>query len=83
MVMAKTPTDTPTRIRKILAVNMKRLRAEREYTQEDLAFEADLDRSYIAHVERLKRNPSLDNVAKIAKALGVEVCELLRPLLRK
>jgi transcriptional regulator with XRE-family HTH domain len=83
MVMAKTPTNPPTRIRKILAVNMKRLRAEREYTQEDLAFEAGLDRSYIAHVERLKRNPSLDNVAKIAKALGVEVYELLRPLLRK
>jgi transcriptional regulator with XRE-family HTH domain len=83
MVMAKTPTDPPTRIRKILAVNMKRLRAEREYTQEDLAFEAGLDRSYIAHVERLKRNPSLDNVAKIAKALGVEVYELLRPILRK
>jgi transcriptional regulator with XRE-family HTH domain len=83
MVMAKTLTDTPTRIRKILAVNMKRLRAAREYSQEDLAFEAGLDRSYIAHVERLKRNPSLDNVAKIAKALGVEVHELLRPILRK
>lgn len=81
--MAKTPTDPPTRIRKILAVNIKRLRTELGYTQETLAFEADLDRSYIAHVERLRRNPSLDNVAKIAKALRVEVDELLRPFLPK
>ena len=77
--MAKTKTDRPTKIRKILAVNMKQLRAARAFSQEDLALEADLDRTYIAHVERLARNPSLDNVAKIAKALGVDVHELLMP----
>lgn len=77
--MAKTRTDRPTKIRKILAANMKRLRADRGYSQEDLAFESGMDRSYLSHVEALMRNPSLDNVAKIAKALGVEVHELLTP----
>ena len=62
--------------RSLLALNMKRLRAERGWSQDALALEADLDRTFIAHVERLKRNISLDNVEKIAVALGVPVCEL-------
>ena len=43
-----------------------------------LALEAGLDRTFIAHIERLARNPSLDNVEKIAIALGVTAAELLR-----
>jgi transcriptional regulator with XRE-family HTH domain len=44
-----------------------------------LAFESDLHRTFIAHVEREVRNISLDNVEKIAIALGVEPFELLKP----
>lgn len=64
--------------RDILAVNMVRLRQERAWSQEDLAFEADLHRTFIAHVERQVRNISLDNIEKIADALGVTVAELLQ-----
>ncbi|MBU3624753.1 helix-turn-helix transcriptional regulator [Polynucleobacter sp. JS-Safj-400b-B2] len=64
-------------IREVLATNMVRLRHELEWSQEDLAFEADLHRTFIAHVERQVRNISLDNVEKIADALGVGVSELL------
>jgi transcriptional regulator with XRE-family HTH domain len=56
---------------------MVRLRQERAWSQEDLAFEADLHRTFIAHVERQVRNISLDNIEKIADALGVTVAELL------
>lgn len=63
--------------REILAANMKLLRAEQKLSQEDLALECDLHRTFIAHVERGARNVSLDNIEKIANALGVSVCRLL------
>ena len=58
---------------------MKRLRALHGWSQDALALEADLDRTFIAHVERLRRNISLDNIEKIAVALDVPIHELLTP----
>lgn len=63
--------------REILAANMKMLRAEQKLSQEDLALECDLHRTFIAHVERGARNISIDNIEKIANALGVSVSQLL------
>ena len=48
-------------------------------SQEGLAFECGLHRTYIAHLERLVRNPSLENVEKIAAALELQVFEILTP----
>jgi len=62
--------------RDVLAINMLRLRQERGWSQETLAFEAGLHRTFIAHVERQVRNIALDNVEKIARAFGVSVAEL-------
>jgi len=59
---------------------MKRLRAVHGWSQDGLALEAGLDRTFIAHVERLRRNISLDNIEKIADALDVPIHELLVPL---
>lgn len=58
---------------------MKRLRGARDWSQDGLALEAGLDRTFIAHVERLRRNISLDNIEKIAVALDVPIHELLMP----
>ena len=69
--------------RELLAVNMIRRRRELGWSQEALAAEADLHRTFIAHVERQARNPSLDSVTKIANALGLQVWELLRPSSRR
>lgn len=66
--------------RQLLATNIIRLRGELGFSQEALAFEAGLHRTFIAHVERQSRNISIDNVEKIARALGVEVFELLMPI---
>ena len=66
-------------VREVLATNMVKLRHDLGWSQEDLAFEADLHRTFIAHVERQVRNISLDNVEKIADALGVGVAELFSP----
>lgn len=65
--------------RALLARNMVRLRAERGLSQEALALEAGLHRTFITHVERQVRNISIDNIEKIAAALGVEVHALLLP----
>lgn len=66
--------------RDLLATNVIRLRQAKGWSQEALAFEAELHRTFIAHVERQARNISLDNVERIATALGVECYELLVPL---
>lgn len=65
--------------RHILANNIRLLRAERNWSQEDLAFESELHRTFIAHVEREVRNISLDNIERIAQAFGVPVHQLLMP----
>ncbi len=64
--------------RQILAANMRRLRAERQWTQEELAYRGGIDRSFLAHVERSARNVSVDVIERIAIALGVPVQELFR-----
>ncbi|WP_338691742.1 helix-turn-helix transcriptional regulator [Bradyrhizobium sp. 26S5] len=46
-------------------------------TQEKLAFEADLDLTYIGGIERGKRNPSLLAMARIADALSVSLVKLV------
>ena len=64
--------------RHVLAANLRRLRAERQMSQEDLALEADLHRTFVAHVERGARNISIDNIEKLAHSLQVPAFELLR-----
>ncbi|RZL68241.1 MAG: XRE family transcriptional regulator [Variovorax sp.] len=61
----------------MLAVNLVKLRHERRWSQEVLAHEAGLHRTFVAHVERQSRNISLDNLEKLAVALGVHVGRLL------
>lgn len=50
---------------------IKFLRDKNQMSQKDLAYTADLDRSYIASVENGQRNISIVNIDKIALALGV------------
>lgn len=66
-------------LREVLAHNIIRLRHERSWSQEQLAFEAGLHRTFIAHVERHARNISLDNLGKIASAFGIDAYQLLQP----
>ena len=65
-------------LRDILAKNMRRLRAERGLSQEELAHESGINRTYLSSVERSERNVSIDNIARIAEGLGVEPWTLLR-----
>lgn len=65
--------------RELLATNIIRLRAARGWSQEALAFEAGLHRTFVAHVERQVRNISLDNLERLALAFGVPTYKLLKP----
>ena len=62
--------------RSIIAANVRRLRIAHGLTQERLAFEADLDLTYLGGIERGRRNPSLAVMVRIAVALGVNPNEL-------
>lgn len=50
---------------------IKELREQSSMSQKDLAYSADLDRSYIASVENGQRNISIINIEKVSTALGV------------
>ncbi|MBE3090422.1 MAG: helix-turn-helix transcriptional regulator [Actinobacteria bacterium] len=56
----------------IFAGNLRRLRTERGLSQEEFADMAGLHRTYISAIERKKRSIALDNVEKIAFALGID-----------
>jgi transcriptional regulator with XRE-family HTH domain len=64
--------------RAILGSNVRRLRQQRGLTQEQLAFEAEIDLTYMGGIERGERNPSLLVMARIAAALSVPLTKLLR-----
>ena len=52
------------------------LRKAAGYSQEQLAFECDVDRTYIGTIERGEKSPTLNTIAKIARALGITKSEL-------
>ena len=64
-------------LRDVLARNMRRLRAERGLSQEALAYECGINRTYLSGVERSERNVSIDNIARIARGLKVKAWTLL------
>jgi len=65
-------------IRDILAVNVRRLREAREWSQEELADRAGIDRTYISSIERSKYAASIEILDRLARALNVEAAELLK-----
>lgn len=56
-------------IRKKIGNRIKDLRLKNKLTQEELAFKADMDKTYLNEVENGKRNVSVINLEKIIKAL--------------
>lgn len=76
MRVPRRPKDIPA-ARTTLARNLRRLRARKGLSQEVLADLAGLHRTYVGSVERCERNISIDNIEKLATALGVRPCHLL------
>jgi transcriptional regulator with XRE-family HTH domain len=55
---------------------VRSLRKERNLSQEELSFRAELHRTYIGMIERAEKNITLINIEKIAKALDVDIKKL-------
>jgi len=67
------------RARKIFGLNVRRARRLKEISQEELAFQADISRTYLSEVERGERNISVDNMESLALALEIILPDLLNP----
>lgn len=72
--------DWKNEVRRQFGNRVRELRHLSGESQEGLALTCELDRSYIGQVERGERNLSLENIHRLAKALGVEAFELLLPV---
>lgn len=63
---------------KRLGNNIKRIRKEKGMSQGDISRALNMDRGYISRVESGQKNPTISNIEKIAKALGISPDELLK-----
>ncbi len=59
-------------LRETVAANIRRIRKEKNVSQEDLADRAGVNRNYVGMVERGENAPTVDVLEKFAEALGVE-----------
>ncbi|MFB9268036.1 helix-turn-helix domain-containing protein [Bradyrhizobium erythrophlei] len=67
----------PIHAKRLLARNLRRLRLERAWSQDDLAAEAKVRQALVSAMEVATANPTLGSLEKVATALRVEVADLL------
>lgn len=67
-------------VREQIGARIQKVRKAAGLSQEDLGLEAGLDRTYISHVERGTRNPTVIVLFKIAKALNTTPSKILEGL---
>ena len=65
-------------LREVFATNLRRLRHQRGLSQDDLAYEAEVSRSYLSQLEKGAFYASLKIIGKIADVLEIEPAELLK-----
>jgi len=63
---------------RLLGENVREARKRRHMSQEALALDADMKRSYLSELERGKRNPSVRALGRLAEALSIDPSDLLR-----
>jgi transcriptional regulator with XRE-family HTH domain len=69
----------PDNLREVLAYNLRSRRVAFGWSQEELALQCELDRTYVSAVERSRWNVALSNIEKFAEALKVKPWQLLKP----
>jgi len=62
----------------VLALNLRRLRQAKGLSQEELAHQAEIDRTYVSALERSVYAAGIDVVDRLARVLGVEAADLLK-----
>jgi transcriptional regulator with XRE-family HTH domain len=61
--------------RALVAWNLRRLRVKMNISQEQLAVDASVDRTYVGGIERRVRNPTISVLDRLAAALGVDIAQ--------
>jgi transcriptional regulator with XRE-family HTH domain len=62
----------------IVGINVRKLRNSKKLSQEELAFRAGIDRSYLSEIENGHKNLSVVMLEQIAVALEVDICDLVK-----
>ena len=57
---------------------VRKIRNKKGFSQEELAYKANLHRTYIGMIERAEKNITLINIEKIANALEIEIADLIK-----
>ena len=70
-------------LRQVFAANLRRLRHAKGLSQEELAYEAEVNRTYLSKLEKGSSYAGLEIIGKLAAVLEVEPAELLRVSSRK
>ncbi|MBL8598938.1 MAG: helix-turn-helix transcriptional regulator [Devosia sp.] len=65
-------------LKEVMAVNVRRIRHDKQMTQEELADRAGLSARYVGAIERSNKSASVTVLGQIAEALGVEASDLLK-----
>ena len=61
-----------------LGKNLKRIRTAKGISQGEISRKLEVDKSFVSNIENGKTNPTLSTIAKIAKAIGVSIGELMK-----
>ena len=78
MTAIDSKTDKFDSIENLFGQILRKLRAEKGISQEDLGFKSGYHRTYISLLERGQKNPSLQTIFRLAKALEISPSELIR-----
>jgi transcriptional regulator with XRE-family HTH domain len=73
--------DQTSSARTVFGSNLRKIRRDKEITQEQLALRTGMSRTYISEVERFSRNISIDNMESLANCLDISLSDLLDPKL--
>lgn len=65
-------------LREVFAANLRRLRHEKGFSQEELAYEADINRTYISKLEKGMSYAGLEIIEKLSAVLAVEPAAFLK-----
>ena len=65
------------KLRQIVARNLRILRKQKGLSQEELAFQAGINRNYVGQIEREEKSPTIDTIEKLSKPLCVEPIYLI------
>ena len=66
------------KLRAIVARNLRVLRKQKGFTQEELADRAGINRNYVGQIEREEKSPTVDIIEKLVAPLGVEALDLFK-----